>query len=151
MKNIEQIVKKHLNRVIKEQETENYMFFENLKQIHWQTEKLMSLDPQMIDQLLHDGHDWAEDHLATAKESIDQVFHFIMKREHEDETPQENMMESKKKQEVDEAKHEPTNKKLWSSCLSWARSKYKVCPSAYCNGAAVKRYNSKGGKWKTKK
>ena len=29
----------------------------------------------------------------------------------------------------------------------WAKSRYKVCPSAYCNGAAVKRYNSQGGKW----
>lgn len=53
--------------------------------------------------------------------------------------------------EIDEAKHKPTNSKLWASCLAWARTKYKVCPSAYCNGAATKRYNSKGGKWKTVK
>jgi hypothetical protein len=35
--------------------------------------------------------------------------------------------------------------------LAWARSRYKVCPSAYCNGAAAKRYKSKGGSWKKKK
>jgi len=53
--------------------------------------------------------------------------------------------------EIDEAKHKPTNSKLWASCLAWARSKYKVCPSAYCNGAASKRYKSKGGGWRTVK
>jgi hypothetical protein len=52
---------------------------------------------------------------------------------------------------INEAEHKPTNPKLWSSCLSWAKSRYKVCPSAYCNGAASKRYKSKGGSWKTVK
>lgn len=47
-------------------------------------------------------------------------------------------------------KNVPTNPALWKKCLSWARSKYKVCPSAYCNGAAAKRYKSLGGKWKRK-
>ena len=50
-----------------------------------------------------------------------------------------------------EGKNKPTNPKLWAQCLAWARSKYKVCPSAYCNGAAAKRYKSKGGGWKKAK
>ena len=49
-----------------------------------------------------------------------------------------------------EGENKPTNPKLWSQCLAWARSRYKVCPSAYCNGAAAKRYKSKGGRWKKK-
>jgi len=49
-----------------------------------------------------------------------------------------------------EGENKPTNPKLWSQCLDWARSRYKVCPSAYCNGAAAKRYKSKGGRWKKK-
>jgi hypothetical protein len=54
--------------------------------------------------------------------------------------------------EMDESKNTPTNPKLWASSLAWARSKYDVCPSAYCNGAAAKHYKSKGGGWrKTKK
>jgi hypothetical protein len=52
------------------------------------------------------------------------------------------MMEGRKKKNV------ATNQKLWKECLSWAKQRYDVCPSAYCNGAAVKRYNSKGGNWK---
>ena len=50
--------------------------------------------------------------------------------------------------EIDESKNTPTNPKLWASSLAWARSKYDVCPSAYCNGAAAKHYKAKGGGWK---
>ena len=49
-----------------------------------------------------------------------------------------------------EGENKPTNPKLWSQCLALARSRYKVCPSAYCNGAAAKRYKSKGGGWRKK-
>jgi len=45
-------------------------------------------------------------------------------------------------------KNKPTNPALWQRCLAWARQRYDVCPSAYCNGAAAKRYKSKGGKWR---
>jgi hypothetical protein len=54
-------------------------------------------------------------------------------------------------EEIDESKNKPTNPKLWAQCLAWARSKYDVCPSAYCNGAAAKRYKSKGGGWRKEK
>ena len=47
-------------------------------------------------------------------------------------------------------KNVPTNPSLWKKSLAWAKSRYKVCPSAYCNGAAAKHYKSKGGKWKRK-
>jgi hypothetical protein len=53
--------------------------------------------------------------------------------------------------EIDESKNTPTNPTLWASSLAWARSKYDVCPSAYCNGAAAKHYKSKGGGWRKSK
>jgi len=53
--------------------------------------------------------------------------------------------------EIDESKNTPTNPKLWASSLAWARSRYDVCPSAYCNGAAAKHYKSKGGGWRKSK
>jgi len=59
-------------------ESTRYMFFSNLGQIRRQAELLMELDEDMINELLENGHDWAQDHIATAKESIDQVFDFIM-------------------------------------------------------------------------
>jgi tRNA G26 N,N-dimethylase Trm1 len=74
---IENIIK----RVLKEQETDRYMFFSNLEQIHRQTGILLEKDPEMIHSILENGHDWAQDHIATAKESIDQVFDFLMNME----------------------------------------------------------------------
>ena len=64
-----------------EPETDRYMFFSNLQQIHRQMGILLEKDPEMIHSILDNGHDWAQDHIATAKESIDQVFDFIMNEE----------------------------------------------------------------------
>lgn len=58
--------------------TENYMFFSNLKQMKRQIEILMEIDPMIIEAILQNGHDWADDHVTEAKTNIDQVFDFIM-------------------------------------------------------------------------
>jgi len=67
-----------ISKVVKEQENDRYMFFSNLQQIHRQTGLLLNLDEEEIHDILENGHDWAQDHIATAKESIDQVFDFLM-------------------------------------------------------------------------
>jgi len=64
-----------------EPENDRYMFFSNLQQIHRQMGILLKKDPEMISSILENGHDWAQDHIATAKESIDQVFDFLMNEE----------------------------------------------------------------------
>jgi hypothetical protein len=123
------------------------MFFSNLEQMKRQCELLLDLDENEVESILEDGHDWAQDHIAEAKNNMDQVFDFLMNETEGGEDgdyDEDMMMEGKKKKNV------ATNKKLWQQSLAWARARYDVCPSAYCNGAAVKRYNSKGGKW-TKK
>ena len=58
--------------------TENYMFFSNLEQMKRQIEILMQMDPNTIEMILQNGHDWADDHVSEAKTNIDQVFDFIM-------------------------------------------------------------------------
>lgn len=68
-----------------EPETDRYMFFSNLEQIHRQMGILLEKDPNMISQILDNGHDWAQDHISTAKESIDQVFDFLMNEENGDD------------------------------------------------------------------
>ena len=68
-----------------EPETDRYMFFSNLEQIHRQTGILLEKDPEMISGILENGHDWAQDHIATSKESIDQVFDFLMNEENGDD------------------------------------------------------------------
>lgn len=40
------------------------------------------------------------------------------------------------------------NPKKWNSCISQAKAKFDVYPSAYANAWASKCYKSKGGKWK---
>lgn len=126
-----------IKKVLLEEYSSRYMFFQNIEQIKRQCEILLEMNENEITNILEDGHDWAQDHIAEAKNNMDQVFDFIM-----NEVKGEDVI-------LDEAKKKnvPTNKRLWNNALNWAKSRYKVCPSAYCNGAAVKRYNSQGGKW----
>lgn len=160
MKNIEIIIKKQLKNLTESSMgQENYMFFENLKQIHRQCEILLKMDPNTVDNILQDGHDWADDHISEAKNNMDQVFDFLMNKT--ERTNSEPKMDSNlepnigtfslnENEVIDESKNKPNNPKLWAASLAWAKSKYKVCPSAYCNGAAAKRYKSKGGTWRRK-
>ena len=83
------LTEKDLNRlvskVLQEQKSDRYMFFSNLQQIRRQMDILLEMDPSMIEEVLEDGHDWAQDHIATAKESIDQVFDFFMNKDKEED------------------------------------------------------------------
>ena len=55
-----------------------YMFFSNLQQMRRQCDILLDMDPEMVEDILENGHDWAQDHIAEAKNNIDQVFDFLM-------------------------------------------------------------------------
>jgi dsDNA-specific endonuclease/ATPase MutS2 len=147
----------NINRIIRNvlREEENkrssrYMFFSNLEQMRRQCDLLLDLDEEMVESILENGHDWAQDHISEAKNNMDQVFDFIMNESKKDgmelsmSIDDKDMVEEGRKKK----KNVATNKDLWQQSLSWAKQRYEVCPSAYCNGAAVKRYNSKGGGWK---
>ena len=54
-----------------------YMFFSNLELIKHHVEGMLAMDQSKLESILENGHDWAADHIATAKESIDQVFDFL--------------------------------------------------------------------------
>jgi len=56
----------------------NYMFFEDLKSIKRMAEKLLALDCHEVDELICNGHDWAEDHVANAKSKLGEVTGFFM-------------------------------------------------------------------------
>ena len=147
--NINEIIRKHLQSIKEEHESPNYMFFSNLEQMKRQCELLLELDPHKVDEILMNGHDWADDHISSAKENIDQVFDFMMNETKGDESHEDEMMNEES--QINEAKHKPTNAKLWARAKSMAKSKFKVYPSAYANGWAAKWYKSKGGGWKTVK
>lgn len=118
-----------IKKVVQEQKTDRYMFFSNLEQIHRQTGLLLERNEEEINQVLENGHDWAQDHIATAKESIDQVFDFLMNEEKGDGEPDsfDMMQEGRKK----------AGTKLCSRGLAAAKGKFKVFPSAYSNGYGV--------------
>jgi hypothetical protein len=59
-----------------------YMFFSNLEQMMRQARMLLQMDEDMLEDLLNNGHDWAADHIAEAKNNMDQVFDFIMGEAH---------------------------------------------------------------------
>lgn len=121
-----------LKKVLKETE-ERYMFFSNLEQMRRQCDILLDMDRDMIENILSNGHDWAQDHIAESKNNLDQVFDFLM-----NETKKDGMelsMNIDDKDMMMEAKK--TGTKLCARGKASAKAKYDVYPSAYSNGHAV--------------
>jgi len=118
-----------ITRVVNEQENTRYMFFSNIEQMRRQCDILLEMDKSMVEEILEDGHDWAQDHISEAKNNMDQVFDFLMNEtESEDNRMDDDvMMEGRKK----------TGTKLCARGVASAKSKYDVYPSAYANGHAV--------------
>jgi hypothetical protein len=58
-------------------ESNNYMFFQNLKTIQHAVSELLEMDPMQVDKLLSDGHAWAVDHITTSADDVEEVYHFI--------------------------------------------------------------------------
>jgi len=133
MNKIVKLTESDLNRIVKkvlsEQEVEqaNYMFFSNLEQIKRQCEMMLEMDPHQIDDIIQNGHDWADDHISEAKTNIDQVFDFFKNEMNKTYIDYEEVNEGKKK----------VGTKLCARGISSAKSKYDVYPSAYANGHAI--------------
>jgi len=123
-----------VRRVLEEQSSDRYMFFSNLEQMRRQCDLLLSKNRDEIDSILDNGHDWAQDHIAEAKNNMDQVFDFLMNEttdegDLDDQSDEEEMvmMEGRKK----------TGTKLCARGYSAAKAKFKVFPSAYSSGYGV--------------
>lgn len=134
MKNLDLIIKKVIKETHRDKSS-RYMFFSNLEQMRRQCDLLLDLDHDMVESILENGHDWAQDHIAEAKNNMDQVFDFIMNEsKHEGMELSMNiddrdmvMMEGRKK----------TGTKLCARGKSAAKAKFDVYPSAYANGYAI--------------
>jgi hypothetical protein len=126
----------NLNRIIRkvireEHESSRYMFFSNLEQMKRQCDMLLDMDKEEVESILEHGHDWAQDHIAEAKNNMDQVFDFIMNEMNgegnHDEEDNDMIEEGRKK----------SGTKLCARGKAAAKSKFDVYPSAYANGYAV--------------
>lgn len=134
MKNLDRIIKKVLKED-HEMRSSRYMFFSNLQQMRRQCDLLLDLDQSMVEGILENGHDWAQDHIAEAKNNMDQVFDFLM-----NETKKDNLELSMNVDDKNMVMYEgrkKTGTKLCARGLASAKAKYDVHPSAYSNGHAV--------------
>jgi hypothetical protein len=153
-------MEKLIKKILKE-ESVRYMFFSNLEQMRRQCGLLLDLDRNMVEEILSNGHDWAQDHIAEAKNNMDQVFDFLMNETKKDgmelsmNVDDGDMMENDNvlddmsmamdNENPDEALalyqmnegRKKSGTKLCSRGKSAAKSKFKVYPSAYANGYAV--------------
>jgi len=68
------------NKINESRETDNYMFFDNIKTIKRLVGRISEMDESEIDKILI-NHDWASDHISVAKENVEQVFNFLYKDE----------------------------------------------------------------------
>ena len=134
MKNLNYIIKKVIKET-KDEKSSRYMFFSNLQQIRRQCDLLLDLDHSMIESILENGHDWAQDHIAEAKNNMDQVFDFLMNESKKDGMKMSMSVNDKDMVMMEGRKKSGT--KLCARGKAAAKSKFDVYPSAYANGYAV--------------
>lgn len=75
----------YLSGLISESKSElkHYMFFSNLKAIKSKVEDMLAVDPTKLDKMIDDGHDWANEHISTSKDDVEEVHNWIMGQKNE--------------------------------------------------------------------
>ena len=119
--NLDYIIRKVI-RETHEDKSQRYMFFSNLEQMKRQCEILLDMDQDMVESILDNGHDWAQDHISEAKNNMDQVFDFLMNETKKEYIDYEDITEGKKK----------TGTKLCARGMASAKAKYDVYPLSLC-------------------
>ena len=132
MRNLDRLIKKVLRE---EKESSRYMFFSNLEQMRRQCDLLLDFDRSMVESILDNGHDWAQDHISEAKNNMDQVFDFMMNESKKD--GMELSMNIDDKDMFMSEGRKKTGTPLCARGKASAKAKYDVYPSAYSNGHAV--------------
>ena len=132
MRNLDRLIKKVLRE---EKESSRYMFFSNLEQMRRQCDLLLDFDRSMVESILDNGHDWAQDHISEAKNNMDQVFDFMMNESKKD--GMELSMNIDDKDMFMSEGRKKTGTPLCARGKASAKAKYDVYPSAYANGHAV--------------
>jgi hypothetical protein len=61
------------------------MFFGNLKIIKKYVDAMLQMNPDQVQKILSNGHDWAADHIATSKDDVEEVAGFLMNEVAEDD------------------------------------------------------------------
>jgi hypothetical protein len=83
----------------------HYMFFRNVQSIKHYIDEIMKMDKDKIDELLEDGHDWAADHISTAKTDIEEVAEWL--RDEFEDAEESDDEEENEPEETEETEEEP--------------------------------------------
>ena len=134
MRNLDSIIRKVI-RETHEENSQRYMFFSNLEQMRRQCDLLLDFDRNMVESILDNGHDWAQDHISEAKNNMDQVFDFMMNESKKD--GMELSMNIDDKDMFMSEGRKKTGTPLCARGIASAKATYDVYPSAYSNGHAV--------------
>lgn len=86
-----------------EYKNDNYMFFANLQHIVRMASEIMEMDESEIDEMLTDGHDWANDHISKSMESIEHVYNFLLSSLDRDE---QEIVEDEMEDDIEEMEDE---------------------------------------------
>lgn len=57
---------------------DSYMFFGNLQTLKRSIDHLLRMDQATVDRILANGHNWAEDHISTSKDDVEEVYNFLV-------------------------------------------------------------------------
>ena len=125
MRNLDSIISKVI-RETHEEKSQRYMFFSNLEQMRRQCDLLLDFDRSMVESILDNGHDWAQDHISEAKNNMDQVFDFMMNESKKD--GMEMSMNIDDKDMVMAESKKKTGTPLCARGKASAKSKYDVYP-----------------------
>jgi hypothetical protein len=92
-----------------------YMFFRNLMSMKHYIDEILQMDPAKVESMLKDGHDWASDHITSAKDDVAEVAEWIRTEaemlgdshddeyeEHDDEEDEEDDYDGEESEEEDE-------------------------------------------------
>ena len=72
------------------QELKNEMFFNDIYSMYEDACELLEMDANQIDALISDGHGWALDHVATAVNDVEHIYHFLEGQERMNEENDSN-------------------------------------------------------------
>lgn len=115
------------------EESNNYMFWQNLKGIHDDATEILGMDQQQVDALIADGHQWALEHVITSKDDVEEVYHFI-----------EAEIEGNHADEMNEGENESNNYMFWSSLKTIQHASKELLEMDY---DSVDRLLSDGHGW----
>lgn len=96
LKKLKKLIREEVQNALSDNhDSNNYMFFANLKTLKHAIDEMLAMDKSKVDQILEDGHGWAIDHIATSTDDVEEVYHFLTNKDeigHKDVTDHKSIV-----------------------------------------------------------